>query len=160
MESYLVQLGVPVIWVGDVVFFALLAIIGMGLGFFLGRYRLLSFSLGMYLAFVMFQVIPQEILPNGEYISFIFFLILVTVFTVFDYRLFDVGASDITRTMWKSILFGVASVGMFMEMAVMFLPYRVLVTFFSSHSISYFTGTYSGLIWLGAPLLLLLLVRR
>lgn len=159
MEEFLANYGVPVSIVGDALFFLILAMIGVGLGLLIGRYRLVALLASVYFALAVFSTIPDRVVPSNPVYILLFFSLLVLFFTFLDEYFFDVNA-DISGSLWKSIFVGFFAVGAFVSVMAGIVGYDALSDILSKQTYAYLAGPWARFAWLVAPLIFFFVVRR
>lgn len=159
MEKFLSQYSLTGVWTGEVIFFLILIGIGAGLGFLIGKYRLLSLLAGVYFSSALFSAIPSSILPKDPIFVGLVYVILVLLFTFLDEFLFDVNGS-VSEKGWKSVAVGFFAVGAFSSTLISLVGWKTVSDILSKQSFEYLAGPWARLFWLTAPLLFFFIVKR
>jgi hypothetical protein len=159
MEKFLVNYGISGGVAGDIFFFLILIAIGIGLGFLIGRYRLVALLSSVYIASAVFATFPSSYLPKDPIYALVIFTGLVLVFTFLDEYLFDVNA-EIAEKMWKSVVVGFFAVGVFVSVAVSMVPWSVASDILSKQTYGYFADPWARFFWMVAPLVFFFLVKK
>lgn len=159
MEQFFVDYGFSPTLVGDVTFFLILAVAGIGVGFLIGRHRLMSVLVSIYLAVVFFAAFPSAILPDDPMYVFLIFCGVVVGLTFLDEYLFDVNA-EITTKLWKSVLLGFFVAVLFVSVSMDFLSVKDMPSFVSSHALDYFVSPWARFGWVVAPLVFLFVLQK
>lgn len=159
MEKLLIQYGISSAMLGDILFFLILAAIGIALGFLIGRYRLMALLASVYFSSALFAVIPGEYIPKDPTYILAAFTVLVLVLTFLDEYLFDVNA-EVAENVWRGVIVGFLAVGVFVSAAVALVPWSALSGIISRETYGYLAGPWARVFWMVIPLLFLFIVKR
>lgn len=159
MQQYLIEQGFAPTLAGDMMFFLILAVAGVGVGFLIGKHRLMGVLISIYLAVVVLAAFPQAYLPNDPIYVFLIFCGVVIGLTLLDEQLFDVNA-EITLKMWKSVLLGFFVAVLFVSVVLDFLPEKSIPSFLVSHALDYFVSPWARFGWTVAPLAFLFIIQK
>lgn len=159
MENILSKSFVSGLFSGEVLFFLILIAIGIGLGFLIGRYRLVALLASVYFSIAIFSVIPKGYIPKEPIYILLMFTAFVLIFTFLDEYLFDVNA-DIARNVWSSVLVGFFAVSVFVSTAVSLVPWSSISDILSKQTYAYLAGPGARVFWMIVPLIFFLVVKK
>ncbi len=159
MEKLLVQYGISGAMLGDILFFLILAAIGIGLGFLIGRYRLMALLASVYFSSALFAIVPAEYVPKDPIYVLVAFTMLVLALTFLDEYLFDVNA-EVAENVWRGVIVGFLAVGAFVSAATALVPWNVLSDIISKQTYGYLAGPWARVFWMVFPLLFLFVVKK
>lgn len=159
MEKFLAQYHIAGAWVGDAIFFLIIIAIGTGLGFLIGRYRLVALLAGVYFASAIFGAIPATLLPKDPAFVGLIYTGIVLLFTFLDEFLFDVNGS-VSEKMWRSVVVGFFAVGAFGSTLISLVGWKAVSDIVSKQSFEYLAGPWARLFWLTIPLLFFFVVKK
>ena len=146
---------------GLVVFGVLFIIIGIGVGFLLGRNRLVNVVMSIYIALVFttasVDVLPKDFPLSGAWL----FVVLLVLLTLIDRSLFELHVPSLPQdTLWRIIVTGIMVTGMVTSVLVTLFPKKTVAAFPISVPVQYFGTPLAGTLWLVIPLLILLLLNK
>lgn len=154
-------LDIPQNLAGDLSLLLLFVAASIGVGFFLGRARLISILIDIYIARALLAILPGSWLsfsPFGGVIVFVFlFLFLFFV----DRRLFDLHLSNVsTDFFWRIFVMGILVTGLLLSSLLYFLPKKLALGFISASVYGYFAGATALALWMIVPLVGLLFINH
>ncbi len=146
---------------GLIVFGVLFIGVGIGVGFLLGRNRLVNVVMSVYVALV-FTSASVDVLPKDFPLTQAWlFVLLLVLLTLVDRLLFEVHVPSLPQdTLWRVVVTGIIVTGMIVSVLVKLVPKKAVATFPISVPIEYFGTPLAGIIWLAVPLLALFFLNR
>jgi hypothetical protein len=146
---------------GLVVFAVLFVIVGVGVGFLLGRNRLVNVVMSVYVALAFTNasvgVLPKDFPLSGAWL----FLVLLVLLTLVDRSLFEVHVPPSPQDVfWRVVVTGIMVTGMVTSVAVVMFPKKMVASFPISVPIRYFGTPLAEILWLVLPLLVLLILNK
>ncbi|MEI7750243.1 MAG: hypothetical protein WCJ25_04575 [Candidatus Moraniibacteriota bacterium] len=153
--------SVPKDTAGLVVFGVAFILVGIGVGFLLGRNRLVNVVMSIYIALV-FTTASTDLLPKDFPLSNAWlFVILLVLLTLVDRSLFEIHVPSLPQdTLWRIIVTGIMVTGMVTSVLVTLFPKKTVTAFPIPVPVQYFGTPLSGVLWLAVPLLILLLLNK
>lgn len=146
---------------GDISLILLFIGVSIGLGFFLGRSRLISILIDVYIARALVTVLPGSWLSFSPFGGVIVFAFLFILLYLIDRRLFDLHLSSVsTDFFWRIFVMGVLVTGLLVSSVLSFLPKKLALEFLSTTVYGYFTGDIALTFWMVIPLLGLLFINH
>jgi len=144
----------------DVILIFLIIFFGFLLGMLIGRHRLISVLINIYVSLAIVKVFPIDFFPEGESRAVIF-LLLVAGLTVFGKKLFDIYISGSgTGFLWRVFVMSFLEVVLLVSILLSFLPKSVALEWVSENAYQYLVADWWSLIWMIAPMVLLLVIHR
>lgn len=147
--------------VSQPIFFLALVILGIALGLALGRRRIVSFILVLYLTTAVGALAPfEKILAQaelGEIYILIAILVLLTIFFVIPAH-FSGNRFWFINWVWTAI-FGLLSVGLLLTMIIQFSP-STWLGWMPALVVNVFSHNISRVVWTFLPLIFLWLAAR
>ncbi|HWQ59697.1 MAG TPA: hypothetical protein VN420_00930 [Candidatus Fimivivens sp.] len=146
---------------GLIVFTVLFVSAGTGIGFLLGRNRLVNVVMSVYAALVFtnasVDVLPKDFPLSGAWL----FVALLVVLTLLDRSLFEIHVPSLPQdVLWRVIVTGIVVTGMVTSVLVTLFPKKTVEAFPIPVPFQYFGTPLAEIIWLVVPLLVLLLLNR
>lgn len=146
---------------GDLSLLLLFVGVSIGLGFFLGRSRLISILIDVYIARALLGVLPGSWLAFSPFGSVIIFVLLFIILFFVDRRLFDLHLSNVsTDFFWRILVTGVLVTGLLVSSVLYFLPKKLALGFISASVYGYFAGSTALALWMILPLIGLLFINH
>lgn len=159
MIDFLIQLGIPKQYAGDIWLLVLFVAISLALVFIVKRKKLGALLLSVYISYVIF--IFSYFLPNSPSTKIIYFGILI--FLVFlamrKFFTFSIGGRKII-VLTQSIILSFLTVGMTTSLIFSWLPKKEIQELFTPFSKQLFTSDPFQLAWVIFPLLFLLFIKK
>lgn len=159
MEKFFLQIIDSKLISGEALFFLILLAVGIGLGFLIGRYRLVALLASVYFSSAIFSVIPKEYVPTDPIYVLLVFTFLVLIFTFLDEYLFDVNA-DIARSLWSSVIIGFFAVGVFISAVFALIPWSAISNIVSKQIYIYLAGPWARFLWMVLPLIFFFIIKK
>lgn len=143
------------------VFLVLFVGVGIGIGFLLGRNRLVNVVMNVYVA-MAFSAAAQGVVPKSFPLDeAALFLVLLVLLTLIDRSLFEIHVPSVPQdVLWRVVVTGVVVAGMVTSVLIRLLPGKTVALSPIPIPIRYFGTPLAELLWLAAPLLILLLMNR
>lgn len=160
LNSIIAQLGVPVQFTQDLILVIFLALASFVYGMLLGRHKLMSILVNIYVAFSVVSVAPKEIIGNYS-LKVGAFLVLLVVLTLLSRRFFDVTFSGFgSNNLWKIFTVSFLEIGMMLSIILSMLPKKDVLVYISANAYGYLVGGLAPLFWMAAPLIFMLIFYK
>ncbi len=161
LDSFFKTLDIAPNLAGDVSLLFLFIGVSIGLGFFLGRSRLISILIDVYIARALVAILPATWLAFSSLGGAIVFLALFFVLFFTDRRLFDLHLSNAsTDFFWRVFVMGILVTGLLVSSILYFLPKKLALDFISLSVYGYFAGATALALWMIVPLVGLLFINN
>jgi len=137
-----------------------IALVSFVYGMLLGKHKLMTVLINIYVAFAVVSVIPKAMITDYNEKMLIFLGILV-VMTILDKRFFDISFSGAG----SGFLFRVFSMS-FLEIVLVlsiifsYTPAKIALTYISSDAYKYLTTDWMPLVWMAAPLVYMFFIYK
>lgn len=160
LSLLLSNLGLSLQMSQNVMLIIFVALISFVYGMLLGKHKLMTVLINIYVAFAVVSVIPKSVLLDYNQKILIFLGILV-IMTILDKRFFDISFSGAG----SGFLFRVFSMS-FLEIVLVlsiifsYTPVKVALGYISSDAYAYLVTGWAPLIWMAAPLLYMFFIYK
>ena len=126
-----------------------------------GRKRLHSVLMNIYISFVLTQAIPKDVIgvANLNYLVVIFLAIIILL-TVMGKYTFDIQLSGSGLAYWQLFVMSFLEVGLIVSIAAFFVGDKTLLKFLSKDALFYFTSPWAKFLWLALPLAFLVYINK
>ncbi|MFA6973750.1 MAG: hypothetical protein WC238_03385 [Parcubacteria group bacterium] len=146
------NLGLSASMSQNVMLLIFVALLSFVYGMLLGKHKLMSVLINIYVAFAVVSVIPAKTFADYNQ-QILLFLGILVVMTILDKRFFDISLSG----SGSSFLFRVFSMS-FLEIILVlsiifsYTPAKVALGYISSDAYTYLVTGWAPLVWMVAPL--------
>lgn len=150
--SLLSKFGVSANLSQDIMLLIFVALASFIYGTLIGRWRLMTVLINIYVAFAIVTVIPKSLVPDYNTLLLIFFILLVGM-TIFNKRFFDLsfGGSG-TNYMLRVFAMSFLEITLILSIAFSLVPKKVALGYISSNAYGYLVTDWTPLIWMALPL--------
>lgn len=160
MLDFFSKLGVPGTLSQDVFLILIIAAAGFFLGMLIGRRRLVSFLINIYVSLAIVKSFPESFFPDNIQRMTIFFILTIGL-TVFGKKLFDIYISGSgTGFLWRVFAMSFLEVILLFSLALSFLRKEEALKWVSENAYSYLATDWWGFLWVVAPLIFLLIIHK
>jgi hypothetical protein len=160
MRDFFETLSISETFAGDFSLLVLLLALSIFSGLIMGRVRLVRTVAYVYIAYTIVSVMPTDTIDFSPYASIGIFLAIVLVLNMIGNRVFDIHARPSVFHRGISFVLGVLVSGAFLGIVFRLLPQSSFFwDVFSERSIRYFSGEWSLVLWLIAPIVFLITVQ-
>ncbi|MCK9378862.1 MAG: hypothetical protein M0P97_01825 [Candidatus Moranbacteria bacterium] len=162
MQGLFVNLGLPEKISGDISMFLILSVVSVGLGMYIGRFRLVNVLINIYIAVALLGVIPAKWLSSSGVLPAIFFLAAVIFLTIIGDYLFDIHISNTVPGgfFWRLFVMSFLEMGLVFSIIISHLPKKIVLQYISESSSGYFSSPYAQIFWMVLPLVFLLFLSK
>jgi len=159
--DFLTSFHLPKNIAGDLSLLLLFIGVSLALGFIFGRFKLINILINVYISIAFIGVLPESFFLTSVYMKSGVFLVLLTLLTAIDKRLFDLHLSNVgTDFFWRLIVTSILVTGMIVSAVLSFLPYKVAIGYISVTAFGYFASPLALIFWMTVPLLSLLFINN
>ena len=161
MDALIKTLNIAPSLAGDLSLLLLFIGVSIGLGFLLGRSRLILILIDIYMARALMTVLPAEWLSFSPYGGvLVFFLLFIGHFFIYR-RLFDLHIYNMgTDFFWRILVMGILVTGLLMSSTLYFLPKKLALDFLSLSVYGYFASSLALTLWMLLPLVGLVFINN
>jgi len=140
----------------DMTLILFIALISFVYGMVLGKKKLMSILVSIYIAFAIISVVPIEI----SYKAYVFLGLLV-VLTLVSRKIFDIHfASGGSAFMWRIFIVSFFQVILIISVMLSMLPQADALSYVSSTAYSYLVSGWAPLTWMAIPLVAMFILHR
>jgi hypothetical protein len=158
--TLLSNLGVPTNLTQDIMLVLFVALASFIYGTLIGRFRLMTVLINIYVAFAVVTVIPEDLVADYNLKLLIFFILLV-VMTFFNKRFFDISFSGSgTNYMLRVFSMSFLEIGLILSIAFSMVPKKVALGYVSVNAYNYLVAGYAPLVWMALPLIYMFFLYR
>ena len=158
--TLLSNLGVPANLTQDIMLLLFVALASFIYGTLIGRWRLMTVLINIYVAFAVVMVIPAEIVADYN-LKLLIFFVLIVVMTFFNKRFFDISFSGSgTNYMLRVFAMSFLEIALVLSIAFSMVPKKVALGYLSLNAYTYLIAGYAPLIWMALPLVYMFFMYR
>ena len=154
------KLGLPAQMSQNVMLIIFIALISFVYGMLLGKHKLMTVLINIYVAFAVVSVVPKDLI--ADYNSrILIFLGILAMMTILDKRFFDISFSGAG----SGFLFRVFSMS-FLEIVLVlsiifsYTPIKVAMGYISADAYTYLVTGWAPLVWMAAPLVYMFFIYK
>lgn len=154
------KIGISYQLTQDITLLVFIVLASFAYGTFIGRYKLMTVLINIYISFAVINVIPVNLLGKDTSILLVFFVLLVGL-TLASRRFFDISFSGSgTGFLWRVFSMSFLQVGLILSIAFSVIPRKVALVYISSAAHQYLASEWAKFIWMTAPLVYMFLLYR
>ena len=160
LSLLLSKLGMSQALSQDIMLINFIALVSFVYGMLLGRHKLMTVLINIYVAFAVVSVAPKDLLVdyNAQIIAF---LGIVIVMTVLDKHFFDISLSGAgTGFLFRVFSMSFLEIVLVLSIIFSFTPEKVASGYISSNAIYYLTSSWAPLVWMTAPLIYMFFIYK
>ncbi|HPN96750.1 MAG TPA: hypothetical protein PLK35_03205 [Candidatus Moranbacteria bacterium] len=160
LSSLFSKLGLSITVTQDITLLLVLVFASFLLGMFIGRYRLITILINIYVSFAIISVVPEKYFTDYNY-KMMGFLALVIVFTLLGKKLFDIYMSGSgTGFLWRVFAMSFLEIVLIISIILSIIPKKVALEYVSPSSYGYLASETALFIWMIIPLILLIFIHK
>lgn len=161
ITGFLGGFKLPVTLAGDLSLLLLFVGASLSLGFFMGRSKLVTILIDVYIARALVAILPNDWLQFSPYAEAIVFVGIFSVLFFMDKRLFDMHISNAgSDFFWRILVMGILVTGLLVSSVLYFLPKAAALDFISKTAYAYFASPVALTVWIVLPLLALFFINN
>ncbi len=154
------MLALPKNIAGDLSLILLFVGVSLLVGFIFGRWKLVNILINVYISVALVGVMPDAWFAVSVYAKAGVFVLLLTVLTMFDERLFDIHITSAgTDFFWRFFVTSFLVTGSVLSSVFSFLPKSVALSWVTPDLYFYIASPWALLFWLVVPILALFLIN-
>jgi hypothetical protein len=144
----------------DVTLLLVIALVSFIFGMFIGRYKLITVLINIYVSIAIVAAVPREYLKDYTYELLLFFALLITL-TIVSKRLFEIYISGSgSGFLWRVFAMSFLEVMMLISITASIAPKSKALEFVSASSYQYLASDIARLIWLVIPLVFMFVIHK
>ena len=154
------RLGISPEFTQDITLFAMVALASFVFGMFIGRYKLITILINIYVAYAVTMTVPAQYF-NDYLMKLLFFLALAAILTIVSKRLFEVYFSGSgSGFLWRVFLMSFLEVVFLISVVLSMLPSKVALRYVSSQAYGYLASDLAVFVWMLAPMVALFVIHK
>jgi hypothetical protein len=160
LDLLLSNLGVSKAFTQDVSLLIIIALISFVFGTFIGRHRLITILINIYVAVSLLSVIPKNTFGSYTY-ELLAFLAIVVGMTFLGKKLFEINISGAgTGFLWRVFILSFLEVVLIISIIFTIIPKKDALSYVSQTAYGYLTGDWLRFIWMAAPLAFMFIIHK
>jgi len=154
------KLGVPTNLTQDIMLIIFAVLASFIYGTLIGRWRLMTVLVNLYVSFAVVTVIPKELISDYNTKLLIFFILLAGL-TLLNRRFFDISFSG-SGTNYMLRVFSMSFLEIALALSIVFslVPKKVALGYISENAYTYLATGWAPLIWMLLPLIYMFFMYR
>lgn len=154
------QLGFSQKTIQDVMLFLVIAFISFVFGMLVGRYKLITVLINIYVAIALMSVLPAKLFSDYSYHLILFFVIIVGL-TFLGKKMFEVPMFGSGKSfLWRVFAMSFLEVMLMLSAALSIMPKKEALNYISSNSYNYLVSENALIFWMLAPLVFLFIIHK
>lgn len=154
------KLGISASLSQDITLFAIIALISFVFGMFIGRYKLITVLINIYVSLALVAAVPEKYFTDYTY-QLILFYVLVTALTLVSKRLFEIYISGSgSGFLWRVFAMSFLEVMMLLSITLTLIPKKIALEYVSPTSFDYLATDLAKLVWLAVPLIFMFIIHK
>jgi len=154
------QIGIPLSMAQDVMFVLTIALVSFFFGMLIGKRRLVTVLINIYVSYAVLAVVPKGYLTSYTAVLLFFFALLIAL-TIFGHKLFEISISGSgSGFLWRVFSVSFLEVMLLVSITLSIMPKHEALGYVSKSTYGYLTASNFQLLWMVAPLALLLLINK
>lgn len=144
----------------DVTLFLVVAFLSFVYGMFIGRYKLITVLINIYVSIAIIGAVPEKYFPDYS-TKLIVFLIFLIALTIISKRLFEIYISGSgSGFLWRVFAMSFLEVMMLLSVVIAIVPQKVALQYVSASSYEYLASDSARLFWLVIPLAFMFVIHK
>lgn len=160
LEKIFSSLGLSVASAQLVTMILVLLAITVAFWLLVGRFRLHSVLINIYISFSLVWAIPKEFIGTNSNLSIMLFLISIVLLTLMGKYTFDIHLSGSGLAYWQIFTMSFLEVGLIVSIMAAFVGDKTLLKFVSKDALFYFSSPWARFLWLALPLAFLVYINK
>lgn len=144
----------------DIMLILFIALVSFVYGMLIGRYRLMTVLINIYVAFAIIVVVPVSLLADYNTKLIAFFVILIGL-TLLSKRFFDISlSSNGSGFLFRVFSMSFLQMTLLLSIVLSFLPLKVAMEYVSKNAYGYLVADWAMLFWMVAPLVYMFFIYK
>lgn len=137
-----------------------IALTGFVYGTFVGRYKLMTVLINIYISFAILRAIPGDMLKDYTSLVLVFFILLIGL-TLASRRFFDISFSGSgPGFLWRVFSMSFLQVILIISITLSIVPKKVALLYISPAAYQYLASEWALLTWMAIPLVYMFFLYR
>lgn len=160
LDLLLSNLGVSKAFTQDVSLLIIIALVSFVFGTFIGRHRLITILINIYVAVSLLSVVPEGSFSAYTY-ELLAFLAVVAGMTFFGKKLFEINISGAgTGFLWRVFVMSFLEVVLIISVIFTIIPKKEALAYVSQTAYGYLTDDWWRFVWMAAPLVFMFIIHK
>lgn len=154
------QLGLSQKTTLDLTLFLVIALVSFVFGMLIGRYRLITILINIYVSIAVLSAVSVELLPDYMYRLLLFFSIIV-ILTILSKKMFDISISGAGKGfLLRVFVMSFLEVMLVLSMTLSIVPKKLALGYVSLDSYGYLVSENASLFWMIIPLVFMFMIHK
>ncbi len=154
------QFGIDPKTAQDITLFLIIALLSFVFGMFIGRYKLITILINIYVAFAIMMAVPAQYFADYT-MKLIFFAAGVIILTLISKRLFEIYISGSgSGFLWRVFVMSFLEVVFLISIIISIIPKKVALGYVSKTAYGYLASDNARLIWMIMPLAFMFFIHK
>ncbi|MFA7209088.1 MAG: hypothetical protein WC120_02270 [Parcubacteria group bacterium] len=156
----LVGFGVSPQLTQDISLFIVVAILSFVFGMFIGRYKLITILINIYVAFAVTMSVPAKYFTDYVY-ELVFFLAAIIILTLISKQLFEIYISGSgSGFLWRVFVMSFLEVVFLLSLVLWMAPKNVALEYVSPMAYGYLATENAHLAWMIIPMAFMFFIHK
>jgi hypothetical protein len=154
------KLGLSVSAAQDVTLFLVVALFSFIFGIFIGRYKLITILINMYVAVAIMSMVPAKIATEYSFKLIGFFAIII-ILTLIGKKMFEIYISGSgSGFLWRVFVMSFLEVVFLISYVLAIIPKKLALGYVSPSAYGYLASENARLFWTVLPLVFMFIIHK
>lgn len=154
------QIGLSQKIAQDVMLFLVVAFFSFVFAMLVGRYKLITVLVNVYVSFALLSVFPAKLFPDYS-TQLILFFGAIAILTFFSRRMFDLPISGSGKDfLWRVFVMSFLEIALMMSVAFSIMSKKTALSYISSNAYNYLVSENAMIFWMLAPLVFMFIIHK
>jgi len=154
------KLGISTQLTQDISLIIVILLLSFIYGMLLGKHKLMSVLVNIYVSFAVVSVIPEKIF-KAENQKVLAFIILLVILTFISRKIFDISfASGGSALVWRVFVVSFLQVALVLSIVLSFISKKEALVYVSANAYNYLVFGWAPFFWMIIPLVVMFLLYR
>jgi len=154
------KLGLSAQMSQDVMLIIFIALVSFVYGMLLGKHKLMTVLINIYVAFSVVSVIPKAMITDYNQ-KILIFMGIIIVMTILDKRFFDISFSGAgSGFMLRVFVMSFLEIVLILSVIFTYTPLKIALGYIASDAYGYLVTGWFPLVWMAAPLAYMFFIYR
>ena len=160
LNSLFSKAGVSGNMTQDITLLAVIIIASLLFGLFIGRFKLVTVLINIYIAFALLATVPEKYLVDYNY-RLIFFYAALVILTLAGRKLFEIYISSSgSGFMWRVFAMSFLEVVFLLSITLAILPKKIALGYVSPNAYQYLASADWRFVWMVVPLIFIFIIHK
>jgi len=154
------KIGVSQALTQDISLLMVIALLSFVFGMFIGRYKLITILINIYVSFAVTMVVPERFFSDYLY-KLIFFLAGVVVLTLISKQLFEIYISGSgSGFLWRVFAMSFLEIVFLISIVVSIVPKKIVLDYISPTAFEYLASENARIAWMIIPMAFMFFIHK